>query len=260
MGDTPASAANSSSALDKLRQLILQHDIQPDQALPAERELAERFAVGRREIRRALDVLEEEGRIWRKQGKGTFVGPAAPVQPLVLQDLPQQSNLLEVMEARIQLEPGLARLAALRASKEQIALMQRLLERMHHITLNDGDQHELWDSAFHRAIAEAAGNRLMLGLFDAIDAVRREPAWQHLREQATLAIASAIITEASLSFLGLGQQPPDPSWGAMLNTAKGYLEQAPWMSIFPGIAIFLTVQGFNLLGDGLRDALDPRND
>ncbi|ACS86401.1 ABC transporter permease [Musicola paradisiaca] len=78
--------------------------------------------------------------------------------------------------------------------------------------------------------------------------------------QATLAIAAAIITEASLSFLGLGQQPPAPSWGAMLNTAKGYLEQAPWMSIFPGIAIFLTVQGFNLLGDGLRDALDPRND
>lgn len=77
--------------------------------------------------------------------------------------------------------------------------------------------------------------------------------------QATLAIASAIITEASLSFLGLGQQPPSPSWGAMLNTAKGYLEQAPWMSIFPGVAIFLAVQGFNLLGDGLRDALDPRN-
>lgn len=77
--------------------------------------------------------------------------------------------------------------------------------------------------------------------------------------QATLAVASAIITEASLSFLGLGQQPPSPSWGAMLNTAKGFLEQAPWMSIFPGLAIFLTVQGFNLLGDGLRDALDPRD-
>lgn len=78
--------------------------------------------------------------------------------------------------------------------------------------------------------------------------------------QATLAVASAIITEASLSFLGLGQQPPAPSWGAMLNTAKGFLEQAPWMSVFPGLAIFLIVQGFNLLGDGLRDALDPRND
>ncbi|WP_058974113.1 FadR/GntR family transcriptional regulator [Type-D symbiont of Plautia stali] len=185
MNHSSESARNSSSALEQLRQLIQQHEQQPDRALPTERELAERFNVGRREIRRALDVLEEEGRIWRKQGKGTFVGPAAPVQPLALHDLPQQSNLLEVMEARLQLEPGLARLAALRASKEQIALMQRLLERMHGITApEDGDQHELWDSAFHRAIAEAAGNRLMLGLFDAVDAVRRDPGWQHLRVQA----------------------------------------------------------------------------
>jgi peptide/nickel transport system permease protein len=76
--------------------------------------------------------------------------------------------------------------------------------------------------------------------------------------QATLAIATAIIAEASLSFLGLGQQPPAPSWGSMLNVAKNFLNQAPWMSIFPGLAIFLVVLGFNLLGDGLRDALDPR--
>lgn len=78
--------------------------------------------------------------------------------------------------------------------------------------------------------------------------------------QATLTIATAIIAEASLSFLGLGQQPPAPSWGAMLNTAKNFLEQAPWMALYPGIAIFLVVLGFNLLGDGLRDALDPRDD
>lgn len=76
--------------------------------------------------------------------------------------------------------------------------------------------------------------------------------------QATLTVATAIIAEASLSFLGLGQQPPAPSWGSMLNTAKNFLEQAPWMSLSPGIAIFLVVLGFNLLGDGLRDALDPR--
>ncbi|WP_245410892.1 ABC transporter permease [Microvirga flavescens] len=76
--------------------------------------------------------------------------------------------------------------------------------------------------------------------------------------QATLTIASAIIAEASLSFLGLGQQPPNPSWGSMLNTAKNFMSQAPWMSIFPGSAIFLVVLGFNLFGDGLRDALDPR--
>ncbi|WP_195821367.1 ABC transporter permease [Roseobacter sp. MH60115] len=76
--------------------------------------------------------------------------------------------------------------------------------------------------------------------------------------QATLTIATAIIAEASLSFLGLGQQPPAPSWGSMLNTAKNFLNQAPWMAMWPGVSIFFVVLGFNLLGDGLRDALDPR--
>ncbi len=77
--------------------------------------------------------------------------------------------------------------------------------------------------------------------------------------QATLAIAAAIIAEASLSFLGLGQQPPDPSWGSMLNTAKNFLSLAPWMAWWPGLAIFVVVLSFNLLGDGLRDALDPKH-
>jgi peptide/nickel transport system permease protein len=76
--------------------------------------------------------------------------------------------------------------------------------------------------------------------------------------QGTLAIAAAIIAEASLSFLGLGQQPPAPSWGSMLNSAQRFLEQAPWLAVFPGLAIFLVVLSFNLVGDGLRDALDPR--
>ena len=77
--------------------------------------------------------------------------------------------------------------------------------------------------------------------------------------QSTLSIAVAIIAEASLSFLGLGQQPPAPSWGSMLNTAKNFLDQAPWMAMWPGAAIFSVVLAFNLFGDGLRDALDPRN-
>ena len=76
--------------------------------------------------------------------------------------------------------------------------------------------------------------------------------------QATLTVATAIIAEASLSFLGLGQQAPAPSWGSMLNVAKNFLTQAPWMAMWPGVAIFCVVIGFNLLGDGLRDALDPR--
>jgi peptide/nickel transport system permease protein len=76
--------------------------------------------------------------------------------------------------------------------------------------------------------------------------------------QATLSIAAAIIAEASLSFLGLGQQPPYPSWGSMLNAAQRFLTNAPWMAVWPGVAIFLSVLSFNLVGDGLRDALDPR--
>lgn len=78
--------------------------------------------------------------------------------------------------------------------------------------------------------------------------------------QATLTIAIAIIAEASLSFLGLGQQPPLPSWGGMLNTARSFLYQAPEMAIWPGIAIFVTVLAFNVFGDGLHDALDPKDE
>jgi len=74
---------------------------------------------------------------------------------------------------------------------------------------------------------------------------------------ATLGVAFAILIEASLSFLGLGAQPPTPSWGGMLATARELLFTAPWISIFPGVAIFITVLGLNLLGDGLRDILDP---
>ena len=77
--------------------------------------------------------------------------------------------------------------------------------------------------------------------------------------QATLSIATAIIAEAGLSFLGLGQQPPAPSWGASLNAARSFIADAPWMSIWPGAFICLAVFGCNLLGDGLRDVLDPRD-
>ena len=77
--------------------------------------------------------------------------------------------------------------------------------------------------------------------------------------QSSITVAAAIIAEASLSFLGLGQQPPAPSWGSMLNAAQRYLSQAPWMALYPGLTIFCVVMALNVLGDGLRDALDPRH-
>ena len=75
--------------------------------------------------------------------------------------------------------------------------------------------------------------------------------------QGTVALSQAILIEASLSYLGLSAQPPTPSWGNMLNEGRTYLETAPWISVFPGLAIMLTVLAFNLIGDGLRDILDP---
>ena len=75
--------------------------------------------------------------------------------------------------------------------------------------------------------------------------------------EAAAAFASAVLLESALSFLGLGAQPPEPSWGNMINTGRGFMAQAPWLGIVPGAALFLCVFGFNLLGDGLRDLLDP---
>ena len=76
--------------------------------------------------------------------------------------------------------------------------------------------------------------------------------------QLTLSLSSAILVEASLSFLGLGVQPPDPSWGSMLNSSRKFMDLSPWTAIFPAVAIILTILSFNILGDSLRDILDPK--
>jgi peptide/nickel transport system permease protein len=116
------------------------------------------------------------------------------------------------------------------------------------------------------------GQTMSVKVEDYVEAARAvgNPAWRialfhilpnimpALLVQATLSVAAAIIAEAALSFLGLGQQPPAPSWGSMLNAAQRFLTNAPWMAVWPGLAIFLVVLSFNLVGDGLRDALDPR--
>jgi peptide/nickel transport system permease protein len=100
----------------------------------------------------------------------------------------------------------------------------------------------------------------------ALGASDRRIVWRHILPnslspvlvQASLAMAAAITAEATLSFLGLGTQPPTPSWGSMLNIAQAYLTRAPWMALWPGLAIFVTVLALNLVGDGLREVLDPR--
>jgi len=169
---------NSALALDRLRAMLPEHAARGDGRLPTERALAESFGISRRAVRRALEVLEAEGLVWRRQGAGTFVGqrPADEVLPHA------SADFSEVMEARLRIEPQLAQLAALRARPEAIARMQDILARLD--AAADADARELWDSALHREIARAAGNRFFLSIFDAMDRARQDEAWRMIRERA----------------------------------------------------------------------------
>ncbi len=179
----------SKRALDGLRALLVQHASDPERPLPPERDLAADFGVGRGSVRRALSILEMEGLVWRRQGKGTFVGPIRRGAALNVATLSSRTNLSEVMEARLHLEPSLAALAAVRASPEQVTMLRRLAKQtaQQQRAGDDPDELERCDSAFHRGIAEAAGNRLLLDIFELVDTIRVDPTWQALRQRARTA-------------------------------------------------------------------------
>ncbi|SOB90648.1 FadR/GntR family transcriptional regulator [Stappia indica] len=178
--DETQTQRNSSLALERLRIIVDQLEREARDQLPTERELAEEIGVGRRAVRRALDVLEAEGRIWRRQGAGTFIAAARGRAESRIRHLPELSNMFEVMEVRLRIEPALARLAALRATAADIARMREISEKV--ATATDMDSRELWDSSLHRAVALAAGNTLFLALFDVVDRVRQDENWRHVRE------------------------------------------------------------------------------
>lgn len=172
---------NSVAAMERLRARLDQAARAGERQLPPERQLAAELAVGRGALRRALEVLEAEGQLWRVQGKGTFLG-ARPPTTSGLDDLPNRINPIEMMEVRLEVEPTLARLAAIRASADDVERMRRLAARVAAAT--DAEGRELWDGALHHRIAEAAGNRLFVGLFELIDKVRQDARFQSLRELA----------------------------------------------------------------------------
>ena len=177
-----ASHDNSNYALDKLRELIGKGELGADGRLPTERALAESLAVGRRAVRRALEVLEAEGLLWRRQGAGTFVGERPDVWSNQVEALVAGTDIMEIMEVRLRLEPQLAQLAAMRAKPDEIARMRNLAEKTGQST--DADSKELWDGALHRQIAQSAGNQLFLSIFDVINRIRQDDAWQSIRERA----------------------------------------------------------------------------
>jgi DNA-binding FadR family transcriptional regulator len=148
--------------------------------LPPERELAAQMKVGRRTLRAALSVLEEEGAIWRRQGSGTFFGPPSLLGERELAELAHRVNPLEIVEARLAIEPVLARLAALRASLADIAAMTRIAEKAR--TARNARDYAQADAGFHRKIAECAGNAMFRAMFEMIIRVREQADWARVQQ------------------------------------------------------------------------------
>lgn len=173
---------NTPGLLAQLRRLVETGEVGDGGQLPTERVLAERFGVGRRALRAALEVLEEEGLIWRQQGKGTFIGQRPDPTGIIAAQMVEAVNGAAVMEARLCIEPELAALCALRATPEDIERMERLNE---HLRMSaDAGAAELWDGALHRLIAKAAGNPVLLTSFQILDEVRVRDDWQALQARA----------------------------------------------------------------------------
>ena len=170
------------SALSQLREMIAHGGIGDDGRLPPERDLAGELGVGRRSLRRALGVLAEEGQIWRRQGQGTFVRDAKAPSDLRLGRITEHTNPMEIMEVRLAIEPVMARLAAIRASRCDIERLTRLAEETR--AAPDAARYEKANDAFHRRIAEAARNALFLTLLDAVTEMLRGLACERLGESA----------------------------------------------------------------------------
>ncbi len=178
-GDRQAGMDEGQGALTQLKAYLAQHRLPEKARLPSERVLCEELGVSRGELRKSLAILEAEGAIWRHVGKGTFLG-ARPVQELsTVGGIADLTNPREVMRARLLLEPSLAGEAALNASGADLEEMDRCVVAARRV--ESWRHYENWDNRLHRAVAEAAGNTVLLALFDLLNAVRRTVVWGRLR-------------------------------------------------------------------------------
>lgn len=224
--------------LIRLRQLVDWHAMIPDRPLPTERELARQLNISRGALRRGLAQLESEGLIWRRQGKGTFVGPASVSFAPNIKRLSSRTNFFEVMEVRLHIEPALVHLAALRASGSQIAMIERLAA--HTLAVNertDARSVELGDGAFHRAIAEAAGNRLFLDLSELVEAIRQDEVWETYRAKARTPDRIRISGQQHVEIAqAIGHRDPGKA-AAIMRKHLGSLQQALMAAIEEDSAI-----------------------
>lgn len=173
-----------SDAVSALREFILTRKYAPGDRLPPERELIGTLAMTRSVLRKALDVLEREGAIWRHVGKGTFVAArGGDGVPNSLAELTQMITPVQLMRARLSLEPAVAREAAINASDEAVIRLKAARDGAAEAVT--WDDYEAQDDVFHRCVAEATGNVLLLSLFDQLNQVRRAVAWNTVVRRST---------------------------------------------------------------------------
>jgi GntR family transcriptional repressor for pyruvate dehydrogenase complex len=183
----------------RLLALIRSDGLGADGKLPAERDLALRFGVSRRLVRQALDALEGEGLVWRRQGLGTFAGqPADPMGDLAAR-ITGETNALEVMEARLCIEPELAALCAERMLPAEVARLRTLAQRQWEAA--DAAAIELWDGSLHRLIARCARNRPLLTAFSLLDRIRSNPDWIAIRARGRDEASLRVTHEEHLSLI-----------------------------------------------------------
>ena len=182
MRDTVSLPEDVQRAEAHLRRMIAEGRLPSDGRLPPERELAAELELSRRAVRRALEELEADGLVWRRQGKGTFAGQAPDPAGAMAAGLADAADPMAVMEARLLIEPGLAALAAGRATPEDAERLRHLAERA--TASADAAQAELWDGALHRLIARIAGNPILLTTFTFLDEVRLGADWREKRHRA----------------------------------------------------------------------------
>lgn len=173
--------SQSEQALIRLRALLADRSSSGTPRIPPERDLAETFGVGRRAVRTALEILEEEGVVWRRQGRGTFIGRPAALNGTNARKLAGHTNPIEVMDVRVEIEPALARMAAARATPKLIQQLEKLAAKAAQAV--DTPEYEQWDAAFHAKIAAASGNQLFIAIMELIDGIRHNGPWQDFRKR-----------------------------------------------------------------------------
>jgi DNA-binding FadR family transcriptional regulator len=165
--------------VEQIKHFIADQGLGHNQRLPPERHFCEQLGVSRVELRKALACMEADGLIWRHVGRGTFIG-SRPVRNLDdLDFLRQLSNPAQMMDARLAIEPELARLAALHATKSDVDEIQSC--NQHCRQAEEWRSYEAWDNKFHQAIAKATHNKILLYLFDTFNVVRRSVVWEQTR-------------------------------------------------------------------------------